>query len=421
MNLVFICLESFPYEGACTNLLANLLSQKEMHDLATIHVLSMSNNTDLPSSECIDDIHISRFSSITRMSTRELLLQSSIKVTKRFREVVLRVRRHLPVLFHNNSFFTNPSLVSETINAIEQVLKSNAIDIIIPVCGYYEAAVAAMSVCKRKGIALGIYQVDPCATNRVLPPSTYKERMVFEKALYDYAKFVITTPIIHKEMEEYLTIDQKSKIWIMEFPNVALRNIERQRDESKDIRCLFTGKLYPGARDPRYTIRLFSCVTDSKIKLELVGVDQASLCRYIGSNPPENVICRGNMSIEDTRKEIDLANVLVNIGNVMNNQVPSKLFEYIASGKPIINICVNKDCPSIPYMEKYPLAINLFQSDEQDETIRCQAERLQRFIQSNFDKNIPPDQIQSLFYMCTPEYCSSIMVQAIKSVKLKEE
>ena len=413
MNLLFLCLENFPHEGACTSLLLNLLSQKAISNIGKIHVLALSNKSELPPLETINGIFVHRFRSVTRMQNMDILSQWGKNVKRSTYEIWFRVRKHFPFLFRRGNHFYNITLVNETIEALKDIVDRENIDLIIPVCGYYEAAVAALDICKRNNIALGVYQVDPCSTNQLLPPLTFQERLTFERTLYDYAKFVISTPIIGSEMAQYLTLDQRKKTVIMEFPNVVPRASSSNGAHKGTIRCLFAGKIYAGARDPSYTLRLFSKISDPDIVLELIGIDAPGLTRYTNGQLPSNIICRGNLPLEETRKEIDSADILVNIGNTVKNQVPSKLFEYIASGKPIVNICVDRSCPSVPYMELYPKALNIYQSDEKDLLVENQANVLYHFIKANCQGTVSSDQIMNLFYKCTPEYCSSLMAQEI--------
>ena len=60
------------------------------------------------------------------------------------------------------------------------------------------------------------------------------------------------------------------------------------------------------------------------------------------------------------------ADVLVNIGNTVQNQMPSKLWEYIATGKPILGVCLTRECNTLPYLTQYPNQAIVF-ADEADQ------------------------------------------------------
>jgi|GEM_PF-4180323 hypothetical protein len=415
MKLLYICFDPFPYKGACTSLLKNLFAQKELCELGEIHILAIAENSKVPLYEVVDEIHIHRFVSISRMRVKDVLKQLIKNPDKTLSEICVRVKRSFPKFFPASNLFYNPVWVNESVDALEKILSTESFDIIIPMAGRYEAAVAAMLVCKKHNINLGLYQVDPCSTNQVISASTYEERLNFEKELYCFAKFVITTPIIYEEMKGIAFDEHQNKVQIMEFPNVVIRSMTNKRERNnRTVRCIFAGLMHPCCRDPKFTMKLFSRLTDQNIKFELIGVKHDELTQYFNIDIPSNVVCRGRMPLEETQREISDADILVNIGNKLTNQVPSKLFEYIASGKPIVNICVNKTCPSLPYMERYLYALNLFQTSENEEFARQVAE-LEKFIHENAGKSVPANQILSLFRECTPEYCAALMAKIIKN------
>lgn len=65
-----------------------------------------------------------------------------------------------------------------------------------------------------------------------------------------------------------------------------------------------------------------------------------------------------------TKNEVSLimkrADVLINIGNSNPYQEPSKVIEYISSGKRILNVCAIEDDTSAELLKSYPLHINVF-------------------------------------------------------------
>lgn len=421
MKLIYVCLDPFPYSGACTSLLKNLFAQKELHELGDIHVLAVAEKSSNPLYEVIDGIHIHRFVSVTRMKITAVLKYLKKEPIKSLGEIWFRVKTSLPKLFPKSNHFCSVTGINETVDALEKILRTESFDVVIPMAGIYTAAIASMIVCKKHNIKMGLYQVDPCSTNQVFSLSTYNERLNFEKKIYDFAKFVITTPIIYEEMKGIAFEEQQNKVWRMEFPNVVIRNkdLRKELTLSKTIKCLFTGMIAPITRDPRFTVKLFSNITDQNIKFELIGVNRDELSRYVGADIPSKIICRGRMPLNETQKEIKNADILINIGNKLTNQVPSKLFEYIASGKPIVNVCANKSCPSIPYMNRYPYALNLFQASDEEE-ITAQVAKLEKFIHEYAGKTVPDNQIRSLFKECTPEYCAQLMTKIIGDLLLHD-
>lgn len=59
----------------------------------------------------------------------------------------------------------------------------------------------------------------------------------------------------------------------------------------------------------------------------------------------------------------DSADVLLSLGNAYDNQMPSKLFGYFATGKPVLHLAVSDSDPTLPYLTRYPLALVLHAKD----------------------------------------------------------
>lgn len=64
------------------------------------------------------------------------------------------------------------------------------------------------------------------------------------------------------------------------------------------------------------------------------------------------------------------ADVLLCIGNPYPVHIPSKIFEYTASGKPIVALHTLPDCPTLAYTGEHPLALDVFESMDPEAAAR---------------------------------------------------
>ena len=98
------------------------------------------------------------------------------------------------------------------------------------------------------------------------------------------------------------------------------------------------------------------------------------------------------------------ADFLINIDNTNMTQVPSKLFEYISTGKPIINFYFNDKSPSLVYLQRYPLCLNI--------KVTCDpiyaAKMIESFIVGSLNRMVPIEVIAKRFAECTPEYVANL-------------
>ena len=154
--------------------------------------------------------------------------------------------------------------------------------------------------------------------------------------------------------------------------------------------------MYRNIRDPRATIALFDKVCeDPDIEATFAGtLEGESAAEYF----PEG--CRvqyaGVLKGKELAEAYDRTDVLINIGNSVLNQMPSKIFEYISSGKPIINVFKSPDCPTLKYLTRYPLALNLFEGDIAEHPAEKAAE-VRAFCRESRGKRVPAEEIQKTF------------------------
>jgi CDP-glycerol glycerophosphotransferase (TagB/SpsB family) len=81
--------------------------------------------------------------------------------------------------------------------------------------------------------------------------------------------------------------------------------------------------------------------------------------------------------------------------------VPSKIFEYFATGKPIIHFFSDDNDSCLNYFDRYPLALTIKQDYGQLEE---NAKKVVNFIVSNKNKKIQLEEIEHRFPMNMPKY-----------------
>ena len=408
MKILFLLPDYFPKSGACTSLLNNLLSAGDFKRLfSQIDAFTYQDKAIGISQERYGDMNIYRAgvgSGLRISQCINLIAHDPLNA-------LLLIAKKIRNKFRASTF--EYAINYEIVDEIEQYLYQIPVeqyDIIVPIVGHLEIMAATARAKKRfADVKMVIYQVDPCASNEIASISTQGERILFEREVFKLADHVITTPILLKEAQTRYTDDILSKMSAMEFPNVVPRCISEPRDTDKSIRCVFAGNIYGNIRNPQYTFSLFKDAGDA-FQLELIGdmpKEDIGTCRQNG------IKVHGRKPLDETRRELERADILVNIGNSMRNQVPSKLFEYISYGKPIVNICKNRDCPTCDYLALYPYALNLY---EEADILDEQRSSLRQFVEENYAKRLTPETIIQIYEACTPEYCSAQMLRIFENV-----
>lgn len=290
----------------------------------------------------------------------------------------------------------------------------NDYDRILCVCGYYGAVEGVLRYKKASGLQskVMLLQVDPLTDNEVYPKKYYAKRKAYEKMLYETCDRVYTTPIIYKKCAENGFSTKRATV--AEFPlvckpeNISVVGVPERK--TKEIRCVFAGYLYPTIRDARYTLELFSRFSNKHITLYILGRGQETLLdEYEQGFLKGRIVRMGMVPSEISQAFMNDADVLVNIGNSVINQVPSKIFDYISRGKCILNTCKSQACPTLSYLSAYPLSINVMEDQPlTDEYVAF----VENAIVKNAQTRIPFEEISEQFLNCTPKYVAGQLLEA---------
>lgn len=125
------------------------------------------------------------------------------------------------------------------------------------------------------------------------------------------------------------------------------------------IRLFYIGNFYNDLRNPDDLMKFLSKLP-SNYKTNFVGGGCRNVIRSRQTLFKDG--CFDDLGIIDysqIQKYYDSANILIYLSNKTGNQLPSKLFEYISMGKPILNFYYNDDDPSLYFIQKYKLSLSI--------------------------------------------------------------
>lgn len=135
-------------------------------------------------------------------------------------------------------------------------------------------------------------------------------------------------------------------------------------------RLVYLGNLYPRVREPGPLLALLrrlrqeDAALAAKVDVHMFGAPGAFAADFAAmaadwpgfqAHPP---VDRATVA-----RVLEGADGLINIGNATEEQLPSKLVEYAATGKPILNLVSRVDDASAGFLAGYPLATNVAVGD----------------------------------------------------------
>lgn len=406
MRVLFITWETYPLKSATSNCLMAIISELSKQKIES-DILNITGDILLPKETIHDKVKFinifdSQFANVRLLFKKNPILAAKIIIKK----IHARFEKQNDENAISKKTYSN---ISKKISEF-----GNDYDAFVAVCSHIMNGLICDDYCTHNAKKYLLYQVDPIGTN--ISYHNANSMRDIELKLYKSANYIITTPILAKEKEnDPLYSDCQGKLYIAEFPNI--KNLVRQDNENnnrKPIICFYSGRFYNGVRDCRYTLDVLCKISSVDFHLVFAGDGQEDLIEYYKKRYFKSRLDHlGMLNLSESFMKMQEADVLINIGNNVTNQVPSKLFDYISTGKPIINFCKSKECPTIPYIERYGLGINIIEGEE---SIERQAQIVSQFIMENNKKRIKYEEIEERFIENTPEYVGSIFANLLEKI-----
>lgn len=250
---------------------------------------------------------------------------------------------------------------------------------------------------------LAFYNLDPYWNNGTYPPQLAASRAAEEADVYRKADCIFCTPEQLPDYQGPAFQKVADKVHPLPYPKL----IEPKRQENcpiqfdpECINLLYLGTVYGDIRKPEVLFRLFEQALQREPRLRLYVIGKkfgAAADQYLteySRKLGDALICGHPIPSEQTTDLLLRADILVNMGNTVHNQMPSKLVEYIATGKPILNVSVDRDCNTLPLLKRYPICFQCFPEDAESPVI---ADELVRFCQRGKGHVLSWNAIENLY------------------------
>ncbi len=176
------------------------------------------------------------------------------------------------------------------------------------------------------------------------------------------------------------------------------------------LSLVFAGTLSSSFRSPAYLLNILQRLNRDgyNIKFHFFGTyDNPLELKHWQQEYKDCFAYHGSISFQRSRIVLANADILVNISNKGLQMVPSKVYELMAQGKPILHISSNRDDVCEKCFGSYPLVCNI---NSAERAMEKDIVRLKRFLDKQIKKDIDYEQIYLENYTATPEYiCKTIL------------
>lgn len=226
---------------------------------------------------------------------------------------------------------------------------------------------------RKRGLAKKWYAVkwDPFVYNKFDPTESIPHRQkTAERVLNDCDGIFVLEGILDENLKNHFIPGYHQLSTTIALPILRDQRTSPLDKNAKTV-LVYAGAFYNGIRRPDDMLDVLSQFPDTyefqlfghgcqKIIEEKTALFQS--CEFVK---------KGRVAQEQALQAVQQADILVNVGNTITNQLPSKVFEYISFGKPIINFYSTDEDLGLKYFRKYPLCYNFKTVDYTQDDVRA--------------------------------------------------
>lgn len=176
------------------------------------------------------------------------------------------------------------------------------------------------------------------------------------------------------------------------------------------INLVYAGRFYKDIRNPEYLLKAFLGTKNKDLILHLYAASDCEelidKCVRMSSG---RIVRHELVAQDEIMRVINSADVLVSVGNSAPEFKPSKTFEYVSSGKPIIGIYKNKLQDTT--LNLYPLAVQI---DEDSSSVEEGSMLMENFSLRSKGKNADAEEIEHIYSKHFPTYIKKILNSAME-------
>lgn len=280
-----------------------------------------------------------------------------------------------------------------------------AVAVAAPYAGSFALAGAAFGGRKAS------WQMDPYAANRsYAAPGAWEKELELGRSM----DHIFTAPTAAGDFAPGAPLAAlAAKMQVVDFPGLVPPTAQSKPVPGAPLRCVFAGSLYPQLRTPHFALELFAALDLTDVQLSFLGGGWQNYPACL--LPPyydilgDRLTVAGPVPPSQAAAALAGADVLLSLGNGVDNQVPSKLFDYLASGKPILHLAKLQTDPCLAYLEKWPLACIVQEAEGITPQVLA---RVRAFLREKGRLRLPFAEAARLYPENTPEHAVSLFERA---------
>lgn len=414
MSIIFLVRNYIPKANAVGVCVSHLSREFSMRGYS-VTIICEKNDLKQIDKEQYEHEKVIRF--ISKRTAKRLHYEQKLISTNRLRKCFyfialqcIRIENFLKAILSKSS------IDNDLLNCFQQTLNCLSIasdDLIIPVSAPFESVYAVAKHKKNSNIDYCyiplLYDLfkDCLFTNR----GRFNRRIKFkENSKIENYSFKQCDGIISLDSWKG-KIKSKNNIHFVDVPLLVKydANIKRtvEHDPEKNI-LVYCGNFSNSIRKPTFFVDFMTQLLSVKANYELHlygNGNQFKEIKKLHNRFPKQVFLHGFVEQSIVQQVQACADCLINVGNSNNDQIPSKIYNYMAMCKPIICLSNSINDLSLRTMSSYPLLISVVK--DQHEGINQIIKR----IDTISSQTVSFQEIRSCLYRATPSYTVEILLE----------
>lgn len=265
-----------------------------------------------------------------------------------------------------------------------------------------------------------LYEFDPFCYNEVLYGKNCCEKLEKEQhQLFSACDGIFLTKELYDFYQQTPFSSYREKMFAIPFSNMKRIEIDDHVHcdavdfDEEYINCVFGGALLEDIRNPVYAINVFGSLTEEKVRLNLLSGSNVDFLTDALKQAKTAVRLYPPQPREEAYEVMLRGDILVNFGNTVVFQIPGKIFEYMAMGKPIIHFQKIKEDPCLKYLKNYPMVLII---NEQENNIEKHGKMIADFCIKYKGQRLTYEEVSSFISEYTSEKVSSGFVDRMNAI-----
>lgn len=420
-HIVFILSGYYPYSSAVGTCVQNVAFCLKDHYHVTI--LAEKNRYGQIDEDFYNGCRVLRV--CTRLVKCRLFVEDRKNSAKNF---ITRMMYSVALLFLRTLKYLKAVIMPQNVDyclcgeyedALSRIHSAMPIDVLIPVCIPFETMTAAFKYCNKLHVPPNViaYFLDPFSDNVALHRTErnqkikYARHLQLERNILDISNHVI----IMKHLETHFCQEfpeYADKISVLEHPMLHADCFEFcEKGTGTQMQTLtYAGSFRQGIREPDFMLRvLVQLNLPLECNIYAFGNCSKVLLEY-AQRYPCLIHYHGGVAKDTADRAIARSDYIISVGNRNANQSPSKIFECLATGKPIIHFYYYKQDSVITILQRYPNALCLpISHGFAEETVK----QLRKFLVKKHE-TMAIEEVRRLFTDALPETTANAISEYIE-------